>query len=183
MLAHDLVDALREISRLITEKRQRVAGRVFRDCLETIDLLAVLHSNTAKASSTLSAWYKNDIVPHRECRQLLESLEGPIAAEQRRKYYVELSRFTHRTYRALNESYSLGRDDLLVHDSYSKTGMLVLPQVISAYLAILADLVVQAADALCQSGAVPADTINAAWKHALEEEAVPRRFAVGGSAA
>jgi hypothetical protein len=179
MLAHDLVDALSEIGALVEAKRHRVAARHFRDCLETIDLLAVLHSGTAKATSALLAWYANETIPHRESRMYLESVSGPAAAADRRAYFDQLSKFTHRTYRALLHSYSLGRDDLLVHDSHSQSGTLVLPHVIAAYLAVLADLVTQAAATLVQSGALSEPEVMHAWALALESQTVPRRFAVG----
>lgn len=177
MLAHDLVDALMEGVLLVQEKRHRVAARVFRDCVETIDLLTVLHAGGPKAKSTLDAWYENRSIPHRDCRAHLEAVEGAEAAQSRRAYYDELSKFTHRTYRALNESYSLGRGDYLVHDSYSKERMLVLPQVIAAYMAVLADLILQAAAVLRK--AIPQEEIGEAWSEVLESHTVPRRFAPG----
>lgn len=182
MLAHDLVDALSEIYLLIEGKRHRVAARLFRDCLETIDLLAFLHSGGDKPAKVLGKWYENKTVPHRELRKHMEAVESPEAAAKRRKYYDELSKFTHRTYSALLASYSLGRDDLLVHDSYSKQHMLVLPNVIAAYLAVLADLVVQASHALQASGALSSAEAEDAWGTALEEHTIPRRFALESNA-
>lgn len=178
MLSHDLVDALVEIGHLIVEKRHRVAGRLFRDCVETMDFLQVLHSRNDRAKAALVSWYQNRTFPHSEARKLIESSVGKEAAQRRRAIYEQLSKFTHRTYRALNASYSLGRDDLLVHDSYSKTKLLVLPQVLSSYLAVQADLTVQATEVLESVGALPADTIRAAWATALETHTVPRRFAM-----
>jgi hypothetical protein len=181
MLAHDLVDALLDGVLLVQEKRHRVAARVFRDCVETIDLLTVLHAGGPKASSTLVTWYENRSIPHRDCRAHLEAIGGAEAAKRRRAYYDELSKFTHRTYRALNASYSLGRGDLLVHDSYSRERMLVLPHVVAAYLAVLADLIVQAAMVLDK--AIPQEEVRDAWSQALESHTVPRRFEPGARAA
>lgn len=120
----------------------------------------------------------NRTIPHRDSRHYLESVEGLEAAAKRRTYYEELSKFTHRTYRALMASYSLGRDDLLVHDSYSKLGMLVLPQVVAAYLAVLGDLIIQASETLTHIGVVSASELEAVWIKALEANTVPRRFAI-----
>jgi hypothetical protein len=175
MLALDLVDSLAECARLLKEKRHRAAARLFRDTVETIDLLKVLHSKTAKAESTLQKWYDNESIPHRESRMYLQEIEGQEVAMQRKKFYEELSKFTHRTYKALSHSYSLGSGDMLVHDSHSM-GLLVLPQTIASYLAILADLIQQATDCLGAIAAIPPEHIWCAWLTSLEDHIVPRRF-------
>jgi len=175
MLSLDLVDALLESAELLKEKRHRLAARLFRDVVETIDLLAVLHSGVPRAASTLEQWYKNVTIPHRESRAHLREVEGELAAKQRKAFYEELSKFTHRTYRALLDSYSLGRDDLLVHDSHSMR-ILVLPQAIASYLAVLADLIIQATRTLAETSAIPPEGLAAAWENSLEVHTVPRRF-------
>lgn len=145
MLAVDLNDALLESIQLLEEKRHRIAFRMFRDALETIDLLQVLHSKTSRAQKALRRWYENETIPHRESRMHIEEVEGKDAAVKRKEYYAQLSKFTHRTYRALLKSYSLGRNEMLVHDSRSMR-MLVLPQTIASGLAVLADLIIQATE-------------------------------------
>lgn len=175
MLSLDLVDSLQESLKLLHEKRHRAAARIFRDVVETIDLLHVLHSKTDKADTALVKWYENETIPHREARKHLEETEGEEAALQRKVFYDQLSKFTHRTYRALLHSFSLGRENRLVHDSHS-IGLLVLPQTIASYLAILADLIQQASSCLSEVGAIPAEHIQHAWLTALEAHTVPRRF-------
>jgi hypothetical protein len=177
MIAHDVVDALLEISRLLVEKRHRVASRMFRDCLENVDLLAVLGSGTQFSENALTKWYDNKTIPHRDSRQYLESIKGEDSAE-RRHYYGQLSKFTHRTYRALLHSYSLGAGNLLVHDSYGSHQLLVLPHVVAAYFAVLASLTVEASDALLHNGVLGEEVIMQAWSVALEADTVPRRFAI-----
>ncbi len=176
MLSLDLTDSLLESTRLLMEKRHRVAFRLFRDAVETMDLLRVLHSGNDRARNALRNWYENRSIPHSESRKHLEETQGVESATLRRKYYDELSKFTHRTYRALLNSFSLGRYDMLVHDSHSMT-MLVLPQTISSGLAVLADLIIQAAEYLSASGPLTEDEIESAWTRALEVHTVPRRFA------
>ncbi|TLD43700.1 MAG: hypothetical protein FAZ92_04019 [Accumulibacter sp.] len=177
MLALDLVDSLLECAKLLGEKRHRAAARLFRDSVETIDLLRVLNSNTPRSAKALEQWYRNESIPHRESRKYLEETEGPEAAKRRRDFYDELSKFTHRTYRALADSYSLGQGDMMVHDSHSMS-VLVLPQTIAAYLAVLADLIQQAAGCLSEVGALPEQEVTYAWLTSLETHTVPRRFAM-----
>ncbi len=181
MLSLDLVDALSECADLLADKRHRVAARLFRDCVETIDLLKVLHSETPKAAEALSRWYMNDTIPHRECRKYLEQVEGEDVANQRKVFFNELSKFTHRTYKVLNHSFSVGRDDLLVHDSHSMR-LLVLPQTMASYLAILADLILQSLQCLNETEILPTDQLKYALATCLEEHTVPRRFMAGAPA-
>ena len=175
MLSLDLVDALLEATALTVEKRHRTAARLFRDSVETMDLLMVLHSGSTKASSALEQWYQNVTIPHRESRAYLREGEGEQAAKARKEFYEELSKFTHRTYRALLHSYSLGRNDLMVHDSHSMR-TLVLPQTIASYLAIVGDLIIQASQCLAKTKAISPEGIKAAWATSLEVHTVPRRF-------
>src|SRR6266446_2414524 len=181
MLSLDLIDALSECAELLSEKRHRTAARLFRDCVETIDLLKVLHSATPRATKALERWYLNETIPHRESRAYLLEVEGEAAAKQRKAFFDELSKFTHRTYRALNHSFSLGRDDLLVHDSHSMR-LLVLPQTIASYLAVLSDLILQAMQCLSDTKILPIEHLTYALATSLEDHTVPRRFPARGSA-
>ncbi|MEG9624217.1 hypothetical protein [Pseudomonas guariconensis] len=144
------------------ETRHRPVARVFRDAVEAIDVMRFLHSGSAKAASALKKWYGNETISHGEVRKLIEQLDGAEAANQRRVFYQELSKFTHRTYRALLHSVSLGRDDLLVHDSHG-SGHLVLPQTIAAYMAVLADITVQASGSVSGTGLLSVDEVVEAW--------------------
>lgn len=94
MLAIDLNDALLESAQLFVEKRHRIAFRLFRDAVETIDLLQVLHSNTPRANKALVLWYENETIPHRESRLHIEESAGKDIASRRKDYYTELSKFT-----------------------------------------------------------------------------------------
>lgn len=176
MLTLDLIDALRESVQLFEEKRHRIAFRLFRDVVETLDLLRVLHSNKPLAVKALHLWYEDETIPHVESRRHIEKTEGREAAFKRRDYYIQLSKFTHRTYRAQLKSFSLGRDDMLVHDSHSM-GYLVLPQTIASGLAVLADLIIQTTDCLKQCGPIEPNEVANAWLVAIELHTVPRRFA------
>ena len=178
MLLQDLVDSLYECLVLIQEKRHRVAARLFRDVVETLDLLKLFHSGTEKASRTLEKWYENEVISHGKARDYLKDVEGEAVAAARRDYYRQLSKFTHRTYRSLLDSYVLGRGDKLAHDSHSSSKLLVLPQIISAYYAVLGDLIIQVTEITSLGGVIESSYIKEAWLAALEEKRVPRRFAI-----
>jgi hypothetical protein len=175
LLTIDLFSSLSDCAHLLEEKRHRPVARVFRDAVETIDLLRVLHSGTPKAESTLFKWYENQTIAHSDSRKYIQEVEGEQAALHRRTFYNELSKFTHRTYRALTDSVSLGRGDLMVHDSHG-SGYLVLPQTIAAYMAVLADISIQAAESAVTTSSLTMDEIQSIWNVALESHTVPRRF-------
>lgn len=177
LITMDLLASLLDCVTLLGETRHRPVARVFRDAVEAIDVMRFLHSGSAKAASALRKWYGNETISHGEVRKLIEQLDGAEAANQRRVFYQELSKFTHRTYRALLHSVSLGRDDLLVHDSHG-SGHLVLPQTIAAYMAVLADITVQASGSVSSTGLLSVDEVVEAWGVALESHTVPRRFAM-----
>lgn len=176
MLALDLIDALLESVQLFEEKRHRIAFRLFRDVVETIDLLHVLHSSKPLAEKALRLWYEDKTIPHIESRKHIEETSGSETAQKRRDYYLQLSKFTHRTYCALQKSFSLGRGDMLVHDTHSM-GLLVLPQTIASGLSVLADLIIQATESLKQCGPLEPEDVANAWLVAIELHTVPRRFA------
>lgn len=175
MLSLDLVDSLKESVELLKEKRHRVAFRLFRDAVETMDLLRVLRAGNERSKRALRLWYEDRSIPHSESRKYIEEADGPNVALQRREYYDQLSKFTHRTYRALLKSFSLGRGEMLIHDSHSLP-LLVLPQTIASGLAVLANLIVQAIECMVHGGPLGPEEIQLAWKGALETHTVPRRF-------
>ena len=101
MLALDLNDTLLECVLLFIDKHHRIAFRLFRDAVETIDLLLFLHSGEPQAANTLKQWYENEVIPHRKSRDFIRMNAGELTADTRRKYHRQPSEYTHRTYRAL----------------------------------------------------------------------------------
>jgi hypothetical protein len=176
MLQVDALESLREALELIGERRHRPAARLFRDAIETMDLAAYFRSRTPESNRHLEQWYGDEVIQHRVTRDFLQRTEGVDVAHARRAYYASLSKFTHRTYRVLLKSYSLGRDDYMVSEDWSKHGLLVLPQTIAAYLAILADLISEFSNALKKSGLVSEAVLEVTWTESLEPYTTRRKF-------
>ncbi len=173
MLRADTLDTLSEALQLITEKRHRPAGRLFRDALETADLAYVIAADPAYGAQLLVKWYENEPIPHGKLRAWMKK-RSPALEQDRRKHYTELARFTHRTYRSLLKSYSVGGGNRLVHDGSSKLGTLVLPHTLAAYYCIHAELLLIFVKQLCAVGVLTPEDEAALWKSALEEQGVPR---------
>ncbi len=178
MLRVDTLDSLVEARELIVEKRHRPAARLFRDALETADLAFFFAIGAEAANKHIAKWYENQSPGHRVVRDWMESHGSTVLSDNRRLFYRDLSKFTHRTYRALLKSYILAADEFIVHDSWSPSKSLVLPGVIAAYFCILANLTQIFVEQLVASAAMSREQADQIWAEALEKESAPRRFAV-----
>jgi hypothetical protein len=184
LLAMDALDSLRDCLTALGRKEHRIAGKLFRDVMESMDLAAYFHSGTPKSTSAIQQWYTDEIVPHREYREYVKQTEDAEAAKHLAKHYASLSRFTHRSYRAILEGYSRGRGDWLVHDrtgelygnADSSATFLVLPQTIASYYAVLANLVLDYSSELSELGLVSQEELQANFNAILEPGTIPRRF-------
>jgi len=184
LLAMDALDSLRDCLKALGRKDHRVAGKLFRGVMECMDLAAFFHSGTEKSTRSLEKWYGDEIVPHREYRDYVKRTLGHDAAKCLTRHYSSLSRFTHRSYRAILDGYLRGRGDRLVHDRTGElygnaegtASILVLPQTIASYYAVLANLVLDYAGELSELELVSEEDIRMAFASSLESETAPRRF-------
>lgn len=176
MLLTDSTDALVEALENLENKKHRITARLFRDVVENLDLLTFFRSNTPKAKKELAKWFKGESIPHRISREYLLETDGESAKQERAMYYKELSAFTHRTYTALCDSYSLGRGEMLVYDTITQSRMMVLPNTLSAYYTVLGDLIMQLSISLSKSELISDVELDEFWRDVLKEKSVPRRF-------
>lgn len=177
MIRTDVIDSLQEALTLLDEQRHRPAARLFRDAVECADLALALATDTAFAEHWLPRWYLNESPPHRAVREALAAKKGSTAAANRAAHFRQLSKFAHRTYRALLKSYSVGRDELLVHDRWSPNNLLVLPGTIAGYYAILADLICMVVSQWTETSVLTVEAAAELWASCLESESAQRRFA------
>jgi hypothetical protein len=177
MLQLDALDSLRDALQALSAKNHRVAAKLFRAVVETLDLAAFFHSGSPRTARWLKKWYEDEVVPNGEYRAFIKETEGEDAAEVKRDYYRNLSRFTHRTYHALLDGYGRGAGDMIWHDGYSESGQLVLPQTIAAYHAVLANLIVEFLSEAIKRDLLTSQEVYEMLAASLETETVPRRFA------
>jgi hypothetical protein len=177
MLQNDAIDSLRDILHSLQSKRHRIAGKLFRDVLESLNLAAYFYSKVSPSQLHLESWYKDEFVPHSVYREYLKTEYGEEAKNASRQFYVSVSKFTHRSYHILLYGYALGVDNKISYDGYKEdSGILILPQTISMYLATLSNFIFFAAEELHLRGLIEKSIVNAAWEHSLEKETVQRRF-------
>ncbi|AZQ84404.1 hypothetical protein EKO29_10460 [Colwellia sp. Arc7-635] len=176
MLLTDAVDSLIEALVNLECKKHRITARLFRDVIESIDLLTFFRSGTTKAENKLAKWFNNEFIPHSVSRDHLLKTDGEEAKAERTKYYQSLSSFTHRKYAALCDSYSLGRGEMLVYDTITSSRMMVLPQTLSAYYAGISDLIIQLSQSLSLSAFITKTELSECWEQVIKVKSVPRRF-------
>jgi len=184
LLAMDALDSLRESLAALQRKEHRVAGKLFRDVMESMDLAAYFSEHQAKNQEALARWYENEYVAHREYRDRFRQLHGEPAAKALAAHYHRLSRFTHRSYSVILEGYTVGGESRLVHDRTDETYgprdnstlMLVPPQTIAAYYAALSSFILEYAEELIFFDLADSERVRTAFETSLEAETVPRRF-------
>ena len=133
MLMNDGLDTLRDCVFLMEYQKHRLVGKMFRHLVEVMDLACYFRANTTNSTNDLQRWYNDEIIPHRRYRDYLAKYLSQEKAKQSKDDHSNFSRWTHHTYRTLLNSYSLGRDDLMVYDSHSPH-TLTLPTTLSQYL-------------------------------------------------
>jgi len=185
MLHMDALDALQDAQDALARKRHRVAGKLFRNVMESLDLAAYFHDGNTRSAEDLAIWYADGWVPHGHYRDHIHRTEGSAAAAHKNAQYKNLSKFVHRSYRAILDGYSSGVGDRLVHDGRGqKFGdeewadtMLVFPQVISSYYAALAELILASfLPEIVRLGTASKTDVLSALDLSLEKETVKRRF-------
>lgn len=179
MLQVDGLDALSDALIMTDEKKHRIASRLFRDAVETVDMSAYFYFAGKDVQTDLGKWYENEVIPHRRFREFIKKSHGDEEAGNLGSLYGDLSKYTHRTYKAISTSYSLGRHDLLIYDSFRESDLLVLPHIISFCYALIAALVKRFMDVAQRTNQIEKVAVDRIWEESLEEETVPRRFGRG----
>lgn len=186
LLQMDALDSIFDCLDALKTKRHRVAGKLFRDIEETLDLAAFFSSETQKSNGFMKKWFNDEIIPHKEYRAYIRKTKGDEVANEKAKHYSRLSKFTHRSYRIIMDGYSLGANERLVHDKVTltynpndETGaetFMVVPSTISAYCAALASEILFFCEELHRRGSLSREEVTSAIDSSLEEESVPRKF-------
>jgi len=154
MLHLDALDSLRDCIALLEKKKHRIAGKLFRDITEVLDLAILFWWERDKDSPYLEKWYNNEIIQHEEFRKQIKKTKGIPIFEESRCIYKSLSMWTHPTYFVLKNSYSLGGKNakMLIYDGHSE--LLILPQTISQYMWKIKDLILYFLDNVKRIGLI-----------------------------
>ena len=186
LLQMDALDSLFDCLDALKTKRHRVAGKLFRDIEETLDLAAFFSSETQKSNGLMKKWFNDEIIQHKEYRDYIRKIKGDEVANEKAKHYSRLSKFTHRSYRIIMDGYSIGANERLVHDKVALTynpnneteaeTFMVVPSTISAYTAALASGILVFCEELHQRGNLSCEEVTSTIDNSLEKESLPRKF-------
>lgn len=80
--AMDALDSLREGLASLERKEHRIAGKLFRDVLESMDLAAYFSAPDEKCSKAMSKWYRDEYVSHGEYRKYFRKSHGDHPANE-----------------------------------------------------------------------------------------------------
>jgi hypothetical protein len=184
LLQMDALSSLRDCLKALTRKEHRIAGKLFRDIVETCDLAAYFNSRTKCSMRRLEQWYDDSIITNNDYRNYIKSRDGEYKAKQLAKYYQSLSKFTHRTYRIILDGYSKGSGNRLVHDGIAETHSgrqsssktLVLPQTIATYMTVLADLIIMYFNELFECRLIDVKNAEHLFTRLMNRKTIPRKY-------
>lgn len=175
MLSLDSLESLMDCLDLLRDKKHRIAGRLFRDAVETMDIASYFNSNDVKKDKHLKDWYNDKVIQNRIYRDYIKENDEQ-EWEILKKYYAQLSKINHRTYRSLAYSYSLGSNKRMIYEGRYENGLMVPPHVIAMYYALLGGLIIHFITRLIDCRLISSEEADEFWDQALEEEVVERRF-------
>lgn len=184
LLAMDALDSLRDCLSALVRREHRVAGKMFRDIVESLDLAGLFHAGSPRSVVLLEKWFADEVVLHSEYRDYVKRTYGSEYADGLKRHYKSLSRFTHRSYRVIMNGYLCGARGRLWHDRSGELDtsdergneFFVLPHTLASYYAVLANLLIEFADDLSKLELVTTQQVQEAFASSLETETVPRTF-------
>ncbi|MBD2753257.1 hypothetical protein [Spirosoma validum] len=173
MLLVDACDTLRDCVELINKKQHRPAGKLFRDIIETIDCATYFHASPPESEKKLKDWYNNESPKHGDIRYWLSTQKMGDLDELKKEHH-SMSKFTHRTYRALAYNYILGVNDILAYEGEYSHSM--LPHPIALCCSLLANYAKLFASSVVYCSLVGFHEITSIWELAIEKEPVKKSY-------
>lgn len=176
ILVNDAADSLTDCLLSIKDKKHRIAGKMYRDVIETLDLAAYFNADNVDSNKHLTHWYKDEVIPNRIYRDYIRRTIGENEAKEKSESYSDFSKFTHRTYYTLLFGYGQGVGHKMYYDGYKDNDILIQPTTISMYYVYLRHLILIFSRELSKLGLIESKRIDEIWTESLEKESVPRRF-------
>ena len=104
LILNDITSSLYDCHQNMVDGNIRIASRVFRDAMENMHLLELL--NKSEKEKYLKNWYENEVISNSEYREWIKKVKTIQLSELNRDVYRQYSKYAHRTYKAIYESYS-----------------------------------------------------------------------------
>jgi hypothetical protein len=173
MLHVDACDTLRDCEEFLKKGRHRIVIRLFRDVIEPIDLSIYFMAKTPASLRNLEKWFDDSIISHSTYRDWIDT-QKPGFKDIIVKEYKSMSKFTHRSYKALAHSYILGINDILAYEGDYKSSD--LPHPISLCCALFAHYIKTFSLNLVLCSLISINELENIYEAKIGKEPVKRRF-------
>ncbi|WP_282074104.1 hypothetical protein [Polaribacter atrinae] len=109
LILNELIHSLYDAVLAIQNGNIRMTSRVFREVMECRDIIKLVHSENGE--KYVDKWFKDEYIPHSDFRKTLENDENGLK-DLTRDIYQKYSKYTHRSYSAIIDSFTLENDKL-----------------------------------------------------------------------
>lgn len=109
LILNELIYSLYDAVLAIQNGNIRMASRVFREVMECRDVIKLVHSENGE--KYMDKWFKDEYIPHSDFRKTLGNDQNGLK-DLTRVIYQEYSKYTHRSYSAIIDSFILEDDKL-----------------------------------------------------------------------
>jgi len=116
LILNEITSSLYDCHQNIIICNIRVASRIFRDVLENMHILELL--NKSNNPKYLIKWYANEVISHSEYRAWIKNQKTPELSELTREVYRLYSKYAHRTFESIYESYTENSNKTIVFNLY-----------------------------------------------------------------
>lgn len=108
-ILNELVCSLYDAVLALQNGNIRIASRIFREAMESRDIIKLVHSKNGE--KYVDKWFNDEYIRHSDFRKTLEDDKNGLKGLTR-EVYQKYSKYTHRSYSVLIDSFSLEDENL-----------------------------------------------------------------------
>ncbi|HEY6143839.1 MAG TPA: hypothetical protein VIV55_10545 [Flavobacterium sp.] len=176
MLTINALDSAFEIVQSLKNQSHRITAHLLRTIDESIDIAVFFNSKSANSEAKVEKWFNNEIISHREYREFIKQKEGEDKFQEEKIKYMEMSKFSHNSYKTLLYSYIRRSDETMIHGSMYESGILIPIQTIAMYHAISGFYFQKIAFKMVEFNLIDLLEMLKIMDNAQEENTVKRKF-------
>ncbi|MES2556898.1 MAG: hypothetical protein V4604_12150 [Bacteroidota bacterium] len=129
LVLNELINSLYEAVLALQKGNIRMTSRVFREAMECRDIIKLVHSE--KGEKYVHKWFKDEYIAHSDFRDTLKNNKKGLK-DLTRDVYQQYSKYTHRSYSTLIDSFTL-EDEKLKFNMYLNINEPSHQKIISKY--------------------------------------------------
>lgn len=109
LIINELINSLYDAVLALQNGNIRLTSRVFREVMECRDIIKLVHSENGE--KYVDKWFKDEYIPHSDFRKTLGNNNNGLK-DLTRDIYQTYSKYTHRSYSAIIDSFTIDNDKL-----------------------------------------------------------------------